>query len=85
MEISIPPCLFIGAMLLLLGLGFLWFERGSPNYSARQQFRREMRRFQPRLSPKVEDDERRLKNLERPDDSPQPEEWEVKQKRDFQR
>jgi hypothetical protein len=78
MLISIPACLFIAAMLLLLAVVYFWFERGGASYSVRQKTWLEMHRRTPRLSPKVEDDERRLKNLEPPDDPTQVEGWEEK-------
>jgi hypothetical protein len=70
-PVSIPACLFIGAMLILLAVVYFWFERGGASYSLRKETWRDMHRRTPRLSPKVEDDERRLKNLEAPSDPTQ--------------
>ena len=83
MDISLPACLFVGAMLLLLAVGYLWFERGGANFAGRQQKWLEMRRYTPRLSPKVEDDERRLRNLEAPADPAELREWKEARKRDL--
>lgn len=77
-PIDFATCLFIGALLALLAVAYFWFERSGASHSTREKTRREMRYRTPRLSPKVEDDEMRLKTTERPDDPTKESDWEDK-------
>jgi hypothetical protein len=72
-------------MLLIIAVAYFWFERSGANVAARQKSWLEVRRHTPRLSPKVEDDERRLKNLEVPTDPTQVKSWEEDLKRDLEK